>query len=125
MNIRPIKTEQEYEQALHLIDGLMDAEPGTPEGDQLDVLATLVVAFEANHFPISDPDPVEFLKQVMEFRGLKQTDLATVLGSRPRASEILNRKRSLSLDQIRLISREWQVSPEALIAEYPLQRESA
>jgi len=98
----------------------MDAERDTPEGDELEVLALMVDAYEDAHYPIADPDPIEFLKYVMECQGYGQKDLARLLNSRPRASEILNRQRPLNLTMIRLISQAWQVPVEPLLREYSL-----
>lgn len=120
MDIRPIKTEQDYDRALQRIETLMDARPGTPEGDELDILATLVEQFEATHHPIDAPDPVEFLKQVMQFHGWNQSDLAAVLNSRSRASEILTRKRPMTLANIRRITQRWHIPADPLIRDYPL-----
>lgn len=120
MEIRLVRTEADYEATLERIDAIFDAEPGTEEGDELDLLVTLVEAYERQHYPIEPLDPVEFLQGTMEVKGLGQKELAQLLGSRSRASEILNRKRPLTLDQIRKISVGWNVPVEALIAEYEL-----
>jgi HTH-type transcriptional regulator/antitoxin HigA len=120
MNIKPIHSEADYLESLARIDVLMDAEPGTPEGDELDILATLVQAYEENHYPVEAPDPVEFIKNVMDFLGLDQAEFARLLQSRPRASEILNRRRQLTLNQIRQITRAWKVPADPLIREYEL-----
>jgi len=120
MNILPIKNVADYEATLERIDKLMEAERDSPEGDELEVLVLMVDAYENTHFPIADPDPIEFLKYVMECRGYGQKDLARLLNSRPRASEILNRQRPLNLSMIRLISKAWQVPAEPLLREYSL-----
>ena len=109
MNIKPIHSEAAYVASLNRIDALMDANPGTPEGDELDILVTLVEVYEKRHYPIEAPDPVEFIKNVMEFLGIDQAGLGKLLKSRPRASEILNRRRQLTLGQIRQISSAWNV----------------
>jgi HTH-type transcriptional regulator/antitoxin HigA len=102
MEIKPIHSETDYEVALKEIETLMDSQPGTPEGDRMDVLVTLVEAYEAKNFPIPEPnDPVEVLEYYMESRGLSRSDLVAYLGSKERVSEILNRKRGLSLEMIR------------------------
>jgi HTH-type transcriptional regulator/antitoxin HigA len=102
MEIKPIRNEADYQAALIEIDKLMESQPGTTEGDRMDVLVTLVEAYEANHFPIPEPDdPVEVLKYYMESRGLSRADLIVYLGSKERISEFLNRKRGLSLGMIR------------------------
>ena len=118
MNIKPIHSEAAYVASLNRIDALMDANPGTPEGDELDILVTLVEVYEKRHYPIEAPDPVEFIKNVMEFLGIDQAGLGRLLKSRPRASEILNRRRQLTLGQIRQISRAWNVPADPLIKEY-------
>ena len=122
IKVSPIRTSADYKAALDRINSLMDAEPETPEGDELDILVTLVEVYEKAFFPIESPDPVEFIKNVMEFRGLSQNALAEILNSRSRASEILGRKRPLTLSQIRRISHEWHVPSDPLITEYPLNR---
>ncbi len=121
MDIRPIRTNADYKAALSRVDALMDAEFGTPDGDELDVLVTLLGAYEQAHFAIGAPDPIEFIKNAMEFMGVKQADLAAVLSSRSRASEILNRRRPLTLDQIRKISSGLQLPADPLISEYELR----
>lgn len=121
MDIRPIRTDADYKTALDRVDALMDAEPGTPDGDELDVLVTLLGVYEQVHFVITAPDPIDFIKNAMEFKGVKQSDLATVLSSRSRASEILNRRRPLTLDQIRKISSGLHLPADPLINEYELR----
>ena len=102
MEIKPIRSETDYQAALKEIEKLFDSQPGTSEGDRMDVLVTLVEAYETKHFPIPEPnDPVAVLEYYMESRGLSRTDLIPFLGSKERVSEILNRKRRLSLQMIR------------------------
>ena len=120
MNILPITKTADYAAALERIHELMDAERDTPEGNELEVLTLVVDAYEESQFPIDNPDPINFLKDVMEFRGYAQKDLAQLLNSRPRASEILNRQRPLTLSMIRLISQAWQIPVEPLIREYDI-----
>ena len=120
MSILPIKNMAGYEAALERIHELMDAELNTPEGDELEVLALVVEAYENTHYPIDTPDPIDFLKDVMEFQGYTQKDLAQLLNSRPRASEILNRQRPLTLSMIRKISHAWQVPTGPLVRDYRL-----
>ncbi len=122
MIIKPIRSDSDYRSALQRVDELMDAVPGIPEGEELDVLATLVEAYEERHVPIESPDPVEFIKNVLLFRGESQVDLARLLGSRPRASEILNRKRKLTLGQVRQIAVGWQVPADPLVRDYDLDQ---
>jgi len=118
MNIKVIHSTRDYEAALGRVDQLMDAEHGSEAGDELELLAALVELYERQAHPIDAPDPVDFLKNVMEFSGKTQKDLAELLNSRSRASELLNRKRSLTLENIRTISRNWNVPAGPLIQEY-------
>jgi len=102
MDIKPIRTETDYQAALKEVERLIDSQPGTPEGDRMDVLVTLIEAYEARHFPIPEPDdPVGVLEYYMESRGLSRSDLLPYLGSKERVSEVLNHKRGLSLEMIR------------------------
>jgi len=117
MEIKPIKTEADYEAALKDIEGLFDAEPGTPEGDRLDILITLVEAYEDEHYDIPAPDPVEAIFYYMESRGLTRADLEPFIGSRARVSEILNRKRPLTLAMIQRLHR-LGIPAEVLIKPY-------
>lgn len=121
MDISTIHTKKDYKAAIARIELLIDAESNTPEGDELEILATLVHAYEEINHPIDAPDPIEFIKNVMEFRGYDQKALADLLNSRPRASELLKKLRPLSLKQIRLISGAWDIPVEPLIQEYKLQ----
>ncbi len=121
VNVNPIRNENDYEAALSMIDGLMDAEADTPEGDRFDVMVTLVDAYERKHYPIEAPDPVELIKFVMEQRGLKRKDLRSIIGNRNRVAEVLNRKRGLSLGMIRKLHTMLGLPADALLAEYPLQ----
>lgn len=118
MEIKPIKTEADYETALEEIDHLFGAEPGTPEGDRLEVLTTLVEAYEETHYPIPLPDPIEAIRYYMESRSLSRRDLESYLGSRARVSEILNRKRPLSLQMIRKLHNGLGIPAEVLIKPY-------
>ena len=118
MKLKVIHTERDYEAALNRIDLLLDAEHGSKAGDELELLTALVELYERQTHQIESPDPVEFLKNVMEFSGKTQKDLAELLNSRSRASELLNRKRSLTLENIRTISRDWNVPADPLIQEY-------
>lgn len=120
MDIRPIRDEADYDAALAAIDGLMGAEPDAPEADRLEVLVTLVEAYEARHWPVDTPDPVSLIEHVMEARGYRQKDLAAVIGSQPHASEVLNRRRPLSLPMIRALSAEWDLPADTLVREYDL-----
>lgn len=113
--IKPIKTEADYDAALAEIDVLMDASPGTPEGDRLDILVTLVDAYEAKRWQINAPDPIAAIKLRMQQRGLTRRDLEKILGSRSRVSEVLNRKRPLTLEMIRRLHALWGIPAESLI----------
>jgi HTH-type transcriptional regulator/antitoxin HigA len=115
MNIRPIRTKQDYEKTLLRVEVLMSAKPGTEEGDELDVLATLVEVYEQRHFPVNAADPVEAILFRMEQQGLQRRDLEAYLGSRHRVSEVLNRKRGLSLDMIRKLHSGLGIPLEALV----------
>ena len=115
MNIRPIRTSKDHAEALRRIDALMDTEPGTPAGDELDVLVTLVEAYEDRHFPISDPDPVAAIQFRMEQMGLSRKDLEPLLGSRGRVSEVLNGRRALSIQMIRRLNRDLGIPLESLV----------
>lgn len=117
MDIRPIKTKRDYEKALRRIDALMSAKAGSDEGDELDVLATLVDAYEQKHFPIEAADPVEAILFRMDQMGLERKDLEPFIGSRHRVSEVLNRKRGLSLDMIRRIHRGLEIPLKVLVGE--------
>jgi HTH-type transcriptional regulator/antitoxin HigA len=117
MQIRPIRSDADHADALRRIDELMDAEPGTPEADELDVLATLVEAYEDRHFPIADPDPLAAIQFRMEQLGLTRKDLEPLLGSRGRVSEVLNGRRALSLQMIRRLNRELGIPLESLVGE--------
>ena len=120
MNIKPIKSEAEYDAALTAIDGLMGGGPDTPEGDELQVLVTLVEAYEAERWPIEAPDPISAIEHVMESRGFQQKDLAVLIGSQPHASEVLNRLRPLTLPMIRALSAKWNLPADILVREYDL-----
>ena len=120
MDIHPIRTEADYEAVLADIERLFDAAPHTPEGDRLEVLATLVEAYEEQHYSIPDPDPIEAIKYHMEMRGLGRRDLEPYLGSRARVAEVLNRKRPLSLEMIRRLHSGLGIGAEILLQPYPL-----
>ena len=119
MEIRPIRTEAEYASALAEIEQYFEREPeqGSPEADQFDVLAALIGAYEQAHWPIQPPDAVSAIREVMALRNFTQSDLARLLGSRSRASEILSRRRSLTIEQARTLHREWRIPAESLLAE--------
>jgi HTH-type transcriptional regulator/antitoxin HigA len=117
MEVRPIRTRDDHSAALRRIDALWGVEDGTPEGDELDILVTLVERYETKHAAAPHASPLEVLKFMMEQNDRTQKDLADLLGSRSRASEILNGKRELTLDQIRLLSARWRIPAAALVGE--------
>ncbi|MBT3257608.1 MAG: helix-turn-helix domain-containing protein [Deltaproteobacteria bacterium] len=121
MDIKPIKTETDYNDALKEAENLMTAKKDTPEGDRLDVLVTLIEAYEEKHHPILPPDPVEAIIHQMDSQGLSRKDLVPLIGSRARVSEILNKKRSLSITMIRKLQKGLGISAEILIKPYRLQ----
>ncbi len=116
MQVRPIRTEKDHEAAVQRIGELISAAPGTPEADELDMLATLVDAYEANHYPMDDPDPIAAIEFRMEQLGLTRKDLEPMIGSRARVSEVLNRKRRLTLEMIRKLKSGLGISADILIA---------
>jgi HTH-type transcriptional regulator/antitoxin HigA len=122
MEIHPIRTEADYDAAVAEIERLWGAEPGTDDGDKLDILATLVERYETAHWPIdaSRLDPVDVLNYLIDEGGHTQADLAELLGSRSRASEILNRRRALTVEMIFRISEAWKVPAELLVKPYRL-----
>ena len=115
MNITPIKTEADYRKALARVEELMNAAPDSEEGIELDVLATLIDAYEARNFPIESPDPVEAIKFRMEQMGIKRKDLEPILGGRSRVSEVLSGKRSLSLPQIKKLHKNLRIPYDNLL----------
>jgi HTH-type transcriptional regulator/antitoxin HigA len=115
MDIKPIKTDADYRAALKEIESLMSAASDTPEGEKLDVLVTLVEAYEARHYPLDLPDPVEAIKFEMEQKGLTVKDLEPMIGKSNRVYEILNRKRSLTLKMIWKLNQELGIPAESLI----------
>ena len=121
MNIKPIRTDADYRAALKEIETLMVAVPNTPEGEKLDVLVTLVEAYEAKHYPLDLPDPVEAIKFEMEQKGLTVKDLEPMIGKSNRVYEILNHKRSLTLKMIWKLNRELGIPAESLIKPPQLQ----
>lgn len=125
VKVRPIRTEADYDAALNEISALMTARAGTPEGDRLDVLATLVEAYEAKHHAIDLPDPIALIEFAMEQRGADRSALEPLIGSRGRVSEVLNRKRSLSLQMIRRLKEEWLLPADVLVRTYQLREQVA
>jgi HTH-type transcriptional regulator/antitoxin HigA len=113
--LKPIKTKADYEASLAEIEHLWGARSGTPEGDRLDILATLIDAYESEHYPMDPPDPIEAIKFRMEQQGLNRKDLSEILGGRTRVAEILNRRRGLSINMIRRLHEKLGISLEVLI----------
>ena len=118
MNLKVIKSKKDYQQALDRLEVIFDAKKGTPEGDELEIMGILIEQYENAHFPIDLPDPIEAIKFRMEQLGYTQTDLAKVVGLKSRASEILNRKRKLSLDMIRQLHNKLNIPTDVLIQAY-------
>ncbi len=118
MGIRPIRTKADYRAALKEVERLWDAEPGTPAGDRVDVLVTLIEAYEAKHFPIAAPDPIAAIVFMMEQKGVTRRDLEPAIGSRGRVSEVLNRKRPLTLPMVRALSALLGVPTDVLVQPY-------
>jgi HTH-type transcriptional regulator/antitoxin HigA len=119
--IKPIRSEADYEAALTEVERLWGARSGTPEGDRLDVLATLIDAYESEHHPMDPPDPIEAIKFRMEQQGLSRKDLEGILGTRTRIAEVLNRRRGLSIKMIRRLHDKLEISAEVLIRQSPLR----
>lgn len=122
MEIHPIKTEKDYDLALERVNALFEAKPNTIEGDELDILVTLIEKYEQIHYPIPEPDPIEAIKFMMEQKGLTDADLGVILNSRSRVTEIFKRKRTLSIKQIRLLTENLHIPASTLIKEYALEQ---
>ena len=127
MDVRALRTEADYEWALREVESYFDnpPEPGTEDADRFDVLSALIEKYENSQYDIPSADPIDVLRFAIETMGRSQADLARIIGSRPRASEILNRKRRLTLDMIRAISAEWKLPIETLTSAYELARDHA
>ena len=121
MEINPIKTEKDYDWALERVNILFDAKPNTIEGDELDILVTLIEKYEQIHYPIPNPDPIEAIKFMMEQNGLTDNDLGVILNSRSRVTELFKRKRALSIKQIRVLTEKLHIPVAILIKEYALR----
>lgn len=122
MKIKPIKTEQDYDAVLERIEKLFDAKPNTAKGDELEILITLVSAYEDVHYKIDAPDPVEAIKHIMEAQEMHPQDMVKFLGSSSKVSEVMNRKRALSLSMIRKLTDGLHIPADVLVAEYELNR---
>jgi len=125
IEIKPIRSEADYEAALAEVKRLWGARLGTPEGDRLDVLATLIDAYERENHPIDPPDPIEAIKFRMEQQGLTRKDLEGILGTRTRVAEVLNRRRGLSITMIRQLHEKLGISAEVLIRPTRQKQEKA
>lgn len=122
MNIKPIKNETDYRRALKRLEVIFDAPVGSKESDEADLLGLLIDDYEKKHYPIEAPDPIEAIKIRMEEMHLKQIDLVVEIGGKSRVSEILNRKRKLTLDMIRNLNKRLNLSSDLLINDYKLAR---
>lgn len=122
MNIKPIKTEEDYRLALKRMEEIFDSEAGTPESDEADILCLIIDEYEQKHYPVEAPDPIEAIKIRMEEMQLKQIDLIDEIGGKSRVSEILNRKRKLTVEMIRNLTKRLNLSPGLLINDYQLSR---
>src|SRR3984885_11341335 len=120
--MKPIRTKVDYEKALGEVEHLWGAKSGTREGNRLDILATLIDAYEAEHYPMDPPDPIEAIKFRMEQQGLTRKDLEPIIGTRTRVAEVLNRKRGLSIDMIRRLHERLGISADVLIRPSRLDR---
>ena len=118
MNLKPIKSKKDYQQALSRLEVIFDAKKGSQEGDELEILGILIDQYEKEYFPIDLPDPIEAIKFRMEQLGYSQADLAKVVGLKSRASEILNKKRKLSLEMIRQLHEKLNIPTDVLIQAY-------
>jgi HTH-type transcriptional regulator/antitoxin HigA len=118
MAIKPLKTKKDYQAAMNRLEAIFDAKPGTPEGDELEVLGILIDKYEQEHYPIGYPDPIEAIKFRMEQLGYSQSDLAKIVGLKSRASEILNKKRKLTLEMIRQLHQALGIPTDVLIQSY-------
>jgi HTH-type transcriptional regulator/antitoxin HigA len=116
MEIKPIKSEEDYYQSLQRVEVLWGSKIDTQEGDELDLLVTIIEAYEMNHYPIAPPDPIDAIKFRMEQMGMTKTDLAKYLGSQSRVSEVLSRKRKLTLKMVKSLHKGLKISPEILLA---------
>ena len=122
MKIKPIKTDRQYYESLKRLDEIFDAPPNTPEGDEAEILSILIENFENEHYPIDAPDPIEAIRIRIEEMDLKQKDLIPMIGSKSKTSEVLNRKKKLSVEMIRNLSEKLNISANVLIANYSLKQ---
>ena len=122
MNIKPIKTEQDYEKALKRLEKIFDASPQSKEGDEAEILSLLIDNYENQRYPIEAPDPIEAIKIRMEEMNIKQKDLVGIIGGKSRVSEVLNKKKKLTVDMIRKLEKELHLSASMLVSNYQLMK---
>lgn len=122
MNLKPIKTETEYDEALNRLDAIFDASPDTEEGNEAEILSLLIEDYEDRYYPIEPPDPIEAIKIRMEEMNLNQKDLVGVIGGKSRVSEVLNRKRKLTVEMVRELEKALNISASVLVKNYQLAR---
>ncbi|OGA18874.1 MAG: DNA-binding protein [Betaproteobacteria bacterium RIFCSPLOWO2_02_FULL_66_14] len=122
MELRPLRSKRDHAAALKQAEALWDAREGTPEADRLAVLVMLIENYEREHFPIPDPDPIQFLEHVIEARGIARKDLEPYIGSRARVAEVMNRVRPLTLEMIRRLSSGLKLPAEVLVRDYRLRK---
>lgn len=122
MNIKPIKTEQDYEKALKRLKKIFDASPQSKEGDEAEILSLLIENYENQYYAIEAPDPIEAIKIRMEEMNIKQKDLVGIIGGKSRVSEVLNRKKRLTVDMIRKLEKELHLSASILVSNYQLMK---
>ena len=120
MDIKPIKNEKDYEEAIQRLDLIFDSNPGTIEGDEAEILSLLIDNYENQHYPIEAPDPIEAIKIRMEEMNLKPKDLVGVIGGKSRVSEILNKKKKLTIEMIRKLEKSLNISASILVNTYEL-----
>lgn len=118
MKLKVIRTEEDYQEALARLEKIFDSKPGSKNGDELEILSILIDQYEKEHFPIDLPDPIEAIKFRMDQMGLKQKDLAEIVGFKSRVSEILNKKRKLTLEMVRKLNTALRIPTEVLIQDY-------
>jgi HTH-type transcriptional regulator/antitoxin HigA len=120
MNLKPIKTEQDYQAALKQMESVFDAKEGNAESDLADILALMIDDYEQKYYPIESPDPIEAIKVRMEEMNLKQVDMVNIIGTKSRVSEVLNRKRKLTLEMVRNLKKHLNIPSDVLTNEYNL-----
>lgn len=122
MELKPIKTDKDYRDALERLEIIFDAPINTKEGDEAEILSLLIETYENEHYPIDAPDPIEAIKIRMEELNMRQKDLVGIIGGKSRVSEILNRKKKLTVDMIRVLERILQISASVLVSNYQLEK---